>query len=322
VKNEVANLARAVVRRSSLLMALSFRARGIRPLGSLSELDAFLDECLQGKKEPDPAALARMGKAYLKVPKGIRIPADPFSEDYRKAQDDLYALIAGRPYALRNEATEFDFEAGKNDFFPYSTGNGAFVGAQLQSHGFAIKHIDLPRGARIVEFGAGWGNLTVQLMLMGYRMTAVELNPPSIALMAHRAEIHGKSIAFAQMDMVEFAETARETFDAALFLASFHHAHGHQRLAANLGRILGPKGVAYFADEPIPPTGSPSLPYPWGLRLDAANLYYVRRFGWLEQGFQAPYFKALMGRHGWRVRTVPSETWGVGDLQIATRGTA
>jgi len=319
MKTEAANLARALVRRSSLLMSLSFRARGIRPLGSLAELDAFLDDCLQGEKEPGPEALARMGKAYLKLPAGILIPDDPFSPDYQKAQDDLYALIAGRPYALQNEATEFDFEAGKNDFFPYSTGNGAFVGAQLQSHGFAIKHMDLPKGSRIVEFGAGWGNLTVQLMLMGYRMTAVEMNAPSIALMAHRAAIHGKSIAFAQSDMVEFAETTRETFDAALFLASFHHAHDHQRLAANLGRILGPKGVAYFADEPIPPTGSPSLPYAWGLRLDAANLYYVRRFGWLEKGYQAPYFKSLMARNGWRVRTVPSEIWGVGDLQIATR---
>jgi SAM-dependent methyltransferase len=315
-----ASLARSIVRESSALMALSFKARGIRGLGSLAELDAFLDECMQGEKDVTLASLERMGKAYLKVPRGIRLPADPFSEGYAKAQADLYALIAGKGYALENETTDFDFEKGKNDFFPYNTGSGALVGGQLQSHGFVIRHIDLPRGSHIVEFGAGWGNLTVQLMLMGHKMTAVELNKPSIALMAHRAAIHGKSIAFAESDMVEFAERTRETFDAALFLASFHHAHGHQRLAANLGRFLSPKGVAYFADEPIPPAGSPALPYPWGLRLDAPSLYYVRRHGWLEQGFQAPYFRALMARHGFRTRTVPSEIWGVGDLQIATRG--
>lgn len=314
-----AALARAVVRESTALVALSFKARGIRALDTLAQLDDFLNDCMRGQKEADPAALERMGKAYLKLPKGIRIPDDPFSPDYDKAQADLYALVADRSYALENEATDFDFEKGKNDFFPYSTGNVEFVGNQLQSHGFVIRNIGLKPGSRIVEFGAGWGNLTVQLMLMGFRMTAVELNPPSIALMAHRAGIHGKSIDFARQDMVEFAATTSERFDAALFMASFHHAHNHRDLIKNLGRILNPGGVAYFGDEPIPPTGSPSLPYPWGLRLDAPTLFYVRRYGWLELGFRASYFKELLSRNGWDCRVVPSIVRGVGDLSIATR---
>lgn len=319
MKALAAALARSVIRESSLLMSLSFKARGIRPLDTLAQLDDFLDGCMGGQKEVTPAILERMGKAYLRVPASIRIPSDPFSPDYDKAQADLYALVADRAYALENETTEFDFEKGKNDFFPYNTGSGDFVGSQLQSHGFVIKHFGAKPGARVVEFGAGWGNLTVQLMLMGYRITAVELNQPSIALMAHRAGIHGKSIEFARQDMVEFAATTPEKFDAALFLASFHHAHGHRELIANLGRILAPDGVAYFADEPIPPAGSPALPYPWGLRLDAPSLYFVRRHGWLELGFRAAYFKELLSRNGWACRTIPSEIRGVGDLRIATR---
>ncbi|MBW8886199.1 MAG: class I SAM-dependent methyltransferase [Fibrobacteres bacterium] len=322
MNTHVENLARSLVRRSPLLMSLSFRARGIRPLDSLAELDAFFDECMRGSQEVTAEALERMTKAYLKVPKAIKIPGDPFSPEYRKAQHDLYALIAGRPYEFQNEATGFDFEAVKNDFFPYNTGSGAFVGEQLLKQGFAIRNVHLPRGSRIVEFGAGWGNLTVQLALMGYRMTAVELNPPSIALMAHRAGLHGKTISFAQQDMLEFAETTRETFDAALFLASFHHSLDHQKLAENLGRILSPRGEIYFADEPIAPVGSPVMPYPWGLRLEAASLYYVRRHGWMELGFQAGYFKELLARTGWGHRIVPSEIRGVPDLWIATRKTA
>ncbi len=322
MKTQLVNLTRSVVRRSPVLMSLSFRARGIRPLESLAELDAFLDECMQGSPEVTAAALERMGKGYLKVPKAMRMPADPFSPDYVKAQHDLYALVAGRPYAFQNEATGFDFEAVKNDFFPYNTGSGAFVGEQLLKQGFAIRNIHLPRGSRIVEFGAGWGNLTVQLAMMGYRMTAVELNPPSIALMAHRAGLHGKTISFAQKDMAGFAETAGETFDAALFLASFHHSLDHQKLVANLGRILSPQGEIYFADEPIAPAGSPAMPYPWGLRLEAASLYYVRRHGWMELGFQAGYFKQLLIRNGWAHRIVPSDIRGVPDLWIATRKAA
>jgi SAM-dependent methyltransferase len=319
MKSQAAGMIRSIVRQSSTLMSLSYKVRGIRPLEGLDELDRFLDECMGGEKEITPAALERMSKGYLKIPEGMTVPADPFSPEFGKFQSELYAKVAGKSYALANEAAEFDFEAAKNDFFPYSTGSGEFVGGQLQSHGFVIRNIGLPRGARIVEFGAGWGNLTVQLMLMGYRMTAVELNKPSIALMAHRAAIHGKSIDFAEQDMVEFACATDRKFDAALFLASFHHAHDHRKLIENLDRILDKNGVAYFADEPIPPAGHPALPYAWGLRLDAPTLYYVRRHGWLELGFRSAYFKELLAKHGWRCRTVPSEIRGIGDLQIATR---
>lgn len=319
MKTEALNLARAIARRSAVLMSVSFRARGIRSLESLSELDAFLDECMQGASEPTAEALERMGKAYLKVPKSIRIPSDPFSEDYRKAQQDLYAYVAGRPHAPENEATTFEFEAVKNDFFPYDTGSGAFVGEQLLKQGFAIRNMGLPRGARIVEFGAGWGNLTVQLALMGYRMTAVELNPPSIALMRHRASLHAKTIDFARSDMLEFAETTGETFDAALFMASFHHCPDPQRLVAALGRILPPHGRIVFAEEPIAPARHPALPFPWGLRLEAPSLYFVRRHGWLELGFQAGYFRNMLSRHGWKCDVIRSEIRGVPDMYIASR---
>lgn len=319
MKTQLAGLARSVVRNSSTLMSLSFKARGIRGLGSLAELDDFLASCMAGSSEVTPEALERMSKAYLKVPGSIRLPRDPFSPEYARAQDELYALVAGKGYDLSNEATVFDFEKGKDDFFPYNTGSGPFVGSQLLSHGFLLKHVNLPKGARVVEFGAGWGNLTVHMALMGYRMTAVELNKPSISLMAHRASLHGRIIEFAEQDMVEFARGTPERFDAALFLASFHHARGHEALVENLARFVKEDGVVYFADEPIPPAGGPALPYPWGLRMDAPSLYYVRRHGWLELGFRAPYFRALLARHGWSCRTVPSEIWGVGDLHIATR---
>lgn len=319
MKTHVLGLARSVVRHSSTLLALSYKARGIRRLDSLVELDDFLDTCMAGAPEVTPQALARMSKAYLRLPASISIPADPFSQEYERAQDDLYALIAGKAYDHANESTGFEFEKAKDDFFPYNTGSGAFVGEQLMSHGFLLKHMDLPKGARVVEFGAGWGNLTLHLAMMGCRMTAVELNRPSIALMAHRAGLHGRTIEFAEQDMVEFSRTTKERFDAAVFVASFHHARGHQELIRNLGRLVKEDGAVYFASEPVPPVGGPALPYPWGLRMDAPSLYYVRRHGWLELGFGAAYFRSLLARNGWDCRTVLSEIWGLGDLQIATR---
>lgn len=319
MKPHLLGLARSVVRHSSALLALSYKARGIRRLDTLGELDDFLDTCMAGASEVTPQALERMSKAYLKPPASVRIPADPFSEEYNRAQDELYALVAGKAYDHANESTDFDFEKAKDDFFPYNTGSGPFVGEQLMSHGFLLKHVDLAKGARVVEFGAGWGNLTVHLAMMGCRMTAVELNKPSISLMSHRAGLHGRTIEFAEQDMVEFSRTTQERFDAAVFVASFHHARGHQELVRNLGRLVKADGKIFFASEPVHPVGGPAQPYPWGLRMDAPSLYYVRRHGWLELGFEAAYFRELLFRNGWDCRTVLSEIWGVGDLHIATR---
>ena len=82
MKSHVAGLARAIVRESAPLMALSYKARGIRGLDSLGELDAFLADCMQGSEEVTPAALERMSKAYLRVPKGVTVPKDPFSRSF------------------------------------------------------------------------------------------------------------------------------------------------------------------------------------------------------------------------------------------------
>jgi SAM-dependent methyltransferase len=150
-------------------------------------------------------------------------------------------------------------------------------------------------------------------------MTAVEVNKPSIALMQYRAGLHGRTIRTAELDMVEFARTTGEKFDAALFLECFHHCHDHLGLIANLDRFIKDDGVVYFADEPIVPARSPTQPYPWGLRMDGNSLYYTRRWGWLEMGFQEGYFREALRRAGWKVDVVHSTVSGVEDLFVARK---
>ena len=91
------------------------------------------------------------------------------------------------------------------------------------------------------------------------------------------------------------------------------------KLLKNLDRILAPGGVILFADEPLVPVESPTVPYPWGMRLDGISLYYTRTWGWLEMGFTRAYFKEALARVGWEARYVPSTIEGVGDLAIARR---
>lgn len=41
--------------------------------------------------------------------------------------------------------------------------------------GFIIKNLQLPPNARILEFGPGWGNLTIALAKMGFQVTAIDI---------------------------------------------------------------------------------------------------------------------------------------------------
>ena len=311
-------LARHLTRHSRLLVALSYRLRGIRGL-SLPALDARLDAAMAGNAEVTPEILADLNRFFLEPPRDPGLSADPFSKEYAAAQKRLYTLVASKEYSVENEATPFDFERDKDHFFPYNTRNADFVGGQLLSHGFLIRNLGVKPGARIVEFGAGWGNSTQHLAMMGYEMTAVEPNKPSSALMRYRAGLHGRTIRTEERDMVEFALNTKERFDAALFVACFHHCHDHLALLSSLDRIIEDGGTVIFADEPIVPVRSPTVPYPWGLRMDGISLYYIRRWGWLELGFTQGYFREALGRAGWEARVIPSSIEGVGDLLVARK---
>ena len=65
-----------------------------------------------------------------------------------------------------------------------------------------------------------------------------------------------------------------------------------------LRSLLSPRGKILLAGEPIVPDGSPIVPYPWGIRLDAENLCVVRERGWMELGFQEGFIRKLFESHG------------------------
>jgi len=284
-----------------------------------AELDMALSAIIPSGGEPRSEEFSRLSRIRY-VSGKTRMPNDPFSPDYMARQKDLYLEVSGcAGYDFGNEATSFDFDTQKDDFFPYNTKSPDYVGEQLLKQGFLIKHMRLQPGSRIVEFGAGWGNTTVQMAMMGYDVTAVEVNPASIRLIRHRAASHGREIRIADRDMVSFARESDQRFDAALFVASFHHCDDHLVLLRHLSRLLSENGRIYFADEPILPAWSPILPYPWGLRLDGPSLFYIRRYGWLELGFRENYLREALRREGWSLSRIPSPVPEVPDLYVASR---
>lgn len=222
------------------------------------------------------------------------LPSDPFGSEYRAKQFALYELLAGKTYSPANEVSSFDIDFHAVSPFPYCHGSSDTVGNQLMAIGFIIKAMKLPRGSRILEFGPGWGNTTLALAKMGYRVTAVDIENNFIELIRKRAAMEKLNIELVNGDF-SYIESTEERFDCILFFECFHHAQDHLALMASFDQVLNRDGIVCFGAEPI----VDDFPIPWGLRMDGESLWAIRKNGWLELGFNKSYFKQALARYGW-----------------------
>ena len=244
------------------------------------------------------------------------LPQDPYSQEYFDAQMKLYLRISGRDnYTVANEHVDFDYEGLKNNPYPYYTESPSAVGDQLIAQGFLIKTMNLKPNSRIVEFGPGWGNTTLHFTQMGYEVTAVDSERSFIDLIRYRTEMLSKKIELVNKDMLDFSSSTR--YDAAVFFECFHHCANHLKLIKNLHDLINDDGLIAFAAEPI--ADAPYFPYPWGVRLEGMSVWSIRRFGWLELGFDTSYFMRTLLLFGWTPRRYRSDASPIADVIIARK---
>jgi SAM-dependent methyltransferase len=261
---------------------------------SLGEFDAEF-AAIGGLFETAPDdARARLERTVVWL--GETHPDDPFSDEYRAWTWDVYRRLSGREgYDVANEASPFDLEAATSRPFPYSTGSARTVGRDLVARGHLLRCIGeqgAAAGARAVEFGPGWGNLTGDLTAVGIDVTAVEVDANFCTLLRHRHVGPGR-LQIAQQDMLAF--TADAPADFAVFFESFHHCADHLAMLRRLHDVVRSDGFVVFASEPVH-----DMPFPWGPRLDGLSVWSSRTYGWLELGFRTRYFDEALRRTGWR----------------------
>ena len=266
----------------------------VQILTTLEQLDIKLVECESAARVSDDELRRVFSTFRMDISESM--PSDPFSEEYHGRVMALYHHVAGRPYNVRNEVTAFDVTAADLRPFPWVC-SPRTAGFFLMRTAFLLQTLDLAKGARVVEFGAGWGNSTIWMTMLGFDVTAVDIEHRFCELLELRARRHQVSINVINDDFT-WAERVTEPFDAAVFFESFHHCSDHRRLLNALKRAVKADGKVYFASEPI----VPDFPVPWGLRTDGESLWAVRRNGWLELGFSEKYFEEALRRSGWSAR--------------------
>jgi 2-polyprenyl-3-methyl-5-hydroxy-6-metoxy-1,4-benzoquinol methylase len=283
-----------------------------RVLHTTAELDATLAEAQR--------AFDRSEEEGQRFCEGFRfeppapLPRDPHSADYRAAQLELYRQISGRPsYAVENEHSQANLAAALQRPFPFSTGSSTVAGDYFIAIGFLLKVLKLAPGARVLELGAGWGQTTEMFLKLGCDVTAVEVDPVFVELIRTRCGAHADRLQVVASDMLAYR--SERPFDAVVFFEAFHHCADHLAMLRNLEHLVAPGGQVAFASEPIS-----DFPFPWGVRLDGAELYVMRRYGWLELGFESGYFMSTLKQLGWRAERQRSHSISaMTDVIVARR---
>lgn len=280
-------------------------------INSLAQIDAKLREIDKAWAVSQLAVREVFSSFAMNFDEFYRdIPKDPFSAEYFDYQMKLYDRLAGKKYEVTNEVTPVDVGPAVTCPFPYNSKSNELAGAHISLLGFVIGGMKLAPGSKVIEFGAGWGNSTITLALLGHRVTVVEIEPRFCDLIRQRAKLHGVSIDVVNSDFFS-CESMSGEFDAALFYECFHHCSDHMRLLRGLHKVVKPSGTVYLGSEPI----TPEFPVPWGLRLDGESLWAIRQNGWLELGYREDYFREALRRTGWfpasvrRARDCDSSLW-------------
>ena len=156
----------------------------MRIISTLDELDEMVTECERAAQVSDDD-LRRVFQTF-RMDVSAQLPPDPFSAEYATAQMALYERLAGRRYSTANEETIFDLESVVARPFPYAA-SCRVAGAHLGAIAFLLRKIQLRRGAQVLDVGPGWGNTTVALAQLGFKVTALDIEPRFCELIRERA---------------------------------------------------------------------------------------------------------------------------------------
>jgi len=277
-----------------LAHAVVGEGKSVQVIRTMAELDQMLNELDAAQKVSDDELRKLFSTFFMEF--NNKVSNDPYSDEYARDQFELYHRISGRTYSLENEKSIFDLDSATVSPFPYYTKSCKTVGDHLTAIAHLIHTMDLKPGAKIVEFGPGWGNTTLVLAMMGFDVTAVDIEKNFCDLINRRAKQAGVKISVINADFL-WIEQITEPVDAVLFFESFHHCADHLRLIKVLSNAVKADGKVYFASEPI----TSDFPIPWGIRLDGESLWAIRRNGWLELGFSEKYFIETLQKFDWVV---------------------
>lgn len=241
---------------------------------------------------------------------------DPCGPEYAALVMETWRALSGRSHYQANEDETFELDDA--DYlarpYPFCTSDHEEVARYLGAVAATIGRVGARPPARIVEFGAGWGHLSLDLAATGFRVSAVDLNPASVALLRRRASLLNVDLDVVETSFLDFEP--QSPVDVFIFFESFHHCEKPFTLLDRCTAQLAIGGRIIFAADAI----YDNYHAPWGVRLDGSAAFMTATHGWLELGFSRPFLEEELHKRGfdvmWEVRP---ELGAYGTFLTATR---
>lgn len=232
---------------------------------------------------------------------------DPSSMEYREEVLQLYKHLAGEEYKEENELTSNKQSAESFDRgFPWTVNDYELIANESSKHTQFFRTLSKFfkfKTLKILEFGAGWGNLTIPMVLSGMDVTAIDIDALFLERIQKRVDFHKQKIKLINADFHDGLERAGGAFDCVVFQSCFHHCLDFEKLLDRLVDRLSDEGIILFLDEPI----IENYNFPWGLRYDGESLWAIMFNKWLELGFDHDYFVTLLMKRKLVVSKIPSD---------------
>ncbi len=224
---------------------------------------------------------------------------DPRSAAYRDQVMADWRQITGRTHydPTVDEAFDLDPAVYLAVPYPYSSGDPGEVGRYFGAIAWFLRTVALPAGARIVEFGAGWGHLAMTLAATGFDVTAIDLNRASVDLLRERCARLGVPLRVEQHAFLDDHTTRHRDLDAVVFFEAFHHCDDPLALLDCCRDMLAPGGQLVMLSEAV----YDDFHQPWGVRLDGPAVTMAKQEGWLELGFQRSFMYRELNARGFAI---------------------
>jgi SAM-dependent methyltransferase len=275
------------------------------------DLDRASEAWLSADGAPG-SAFDEFRSKYLPLPDWYDSTLDPLSPAYLQQQDRLWQMMVGEDGALYEPASDEQTGVDQSRALVrpglYSS-KMERAGDHLIAMGHILKHAKLKARDRVLEYGAGYGQIALTLARMGMIVDTVDVDPGFCSAVQAQADWFQVSLKAHQGVFGD--NPSGERYAVILFYEAFHHAREFVALIPRLRELLIPGGKIIMAGEPFADSSdkpfAKAVPYPWGMRLNADNAAIVRHRRWYELGFRDEFLFDLFDRHGFTPTKHPGE---------------
>ena len=219
---------------------------------------------------------------------------DPFSDEYFQSQIDLYEEIAGKRLdQWSGELHPVNIAPLLESPNPLGVNKVGFIAEHVRILSSMLSLSCIGSDALVLDMGAGHGVSSETYAFCGCQVHAIDIDPDLSVLATKRANARSLRITRTVMNFDSLTAIQEETYEAAFFFQSLHHALRPWDLIAQLKQKLTHDGVIVFGGEPIQDRWKN-----WGLRLDQESIYVARKFGWFESGWSRDFINECFKRNG------------------------